>query len=183
MRGYATSMPVIEPGDIKTLKTLLPFLWQYRGRVLLALTFLVLARVANVGVPLVLKQIIDALDTTKHALLTLPLAMLIGYGVLRLASSLFNELRDAVFAKVRHGAMRSISVQVLEHLHSLSLRYHLERKTGGGSRDIERGTRSVSSLLNYLVFSILPTVVEVALIAGILLVKYDPWYAVVTLIA
>lgn len=183
MRPYATTMPVVEPGDIKTLKTLLPFLWQYRGRVLLSLSFLVLAKVANVGVPLVLKHIVDALDITAHQALTLPLALLLGYGALRLVSSMFNELRDAVFAKVRHGAMRSISVRVLEHLHSLALRYHLERKTGGVSRDIERGTRSVSSLLNYMVFSIIPTLVEVTLIAGILLANYDPWFAVITLIA
>jgi ATP-binding cassette subfamily B protein len=113
----------------------------------------------------------------------LPLGLLLAYGALKLASSLFNELRDAVFARVRHGAMRKVSVRVLEHLHRLSLRYHLERKTGGISRDIERGTRSVSSLLNYMVFSILPTLVEVTLIAGILLKQYNPWFAVITFVA
>jgi ATP-binding cassette subfamily B protein len=112
--------------------------------------------------------------------LVLPLALVLGYGALRLAGSLFNELRDSVFARVRHGAMRKVSTRVLDHLHRLSLRYHLERKTGGISRDIERGTRSVSSLLNYMVFSILPVIVEVTLIAGILLKKYSVWFAVIT---
>jgi ABC-type multidrug transport system fused ATPase/permease subunit len=149
-----TSLP--ETGaDLKSLRALLPFLWSYRGRVVLALGFLVLAKVASVGIPLVLKEIVDRLESTEGMALVLPLAFLIAYGALRLASSLFNELRDAVFARVRHGATRSISVKVLEHLHRLSLRYHLERKTGGLSRDIDRGTRSVSSILNYMVFSLL----------------------------
>jgi len=169
--------------DLKTLRALAPFLWEYRGRVLLALGFLILAKVANVGVPLVLKDIVDSLDASEHSQLVLPLALLLVYGALRLASSLFNELRDAVFARVRHGAMRSVSLKVLEHLHILSLRYHLERKTGGLSRDIDRGTRSVSSLMNYMVFSILPTLVEIALVAVILLSRYDIWFTIVTLIA
>ncbi len=174
-----TELPETRPNDWKTLRSLTPFLWDYRGRVALALAFLVLSKVANVGVPLVLKHIVDALDANGRASLVLPLALLLGYGALRLTSSLFNELRDSVFARVRHGAMRQVSIRVLEHLHRLSLRYHLERKTGGVSRDIERGTRSVSSLLNYMVFSILPTLVEVALITGILLGKYDRWFVIV----
>lgn len=175
-----TELPASGRNDWKTLRALTPFLWSYRGRVVLALGFLVLSKVANVGVPLLLKEIVDALDVNGHAQLVLPLSLLLGYGALRLASSLFNELRDSVFARVRHGAMRQVSTRVLEHLHRLSLRYHLERKTGGISRDIERGTRSVSSLLNYMVFSILPTLVEVTLIAGILLGKYSVWFAVIT---
>jgi len=177
-----TQLPKGSRNDLKTMRSLLPFLWAYRGRVLLALAFLVLAKVANVGVPLVLKDIVDALDASKNQVLVLPIVFLISYGVLRMASSLFNELRDSLFAKVKHGAVRSVSVRVLEHLHALSLRFHLERKTGGISRDIERGTRSVSSLLNYMVFSILPILVEVALIATVLLVKYSPWFAVITFI-
>ncbi|MFA7388213.1 MAG: ABC transporter ATP-binding protein/permease [Thiohalobacteraceae bacterium] len=182
MREYVhpTTLPDARPNDVRTLRALLPFLWDFRGRVLLALLFLILSKAANVGVPLVLKDIVDSLDSNAHATLILPMALLLGYGALRLGSSLFNELRDAVFARVRHGAMRSVSARVLEHLHRLSLRYHLERKTGGVSRDIDRGTRSVSSLLNYMVFSILPTLVEVLMIAGILLVKYNVWFAVVT---
>ncbi len=179
MRVRHTELPQTGGTDIKTLKSLAPFLWEYRGRVALALAALVLAKVANVGIPLVLKEIVDALDR-NDVILVLPLAFLLGYGALRLASSLFNEMRDSVFARVRHGAMRKVSIRVLEHLHSLSLRFHLERKTGGISRDIERGTRSVSSLLNYMVFSILPTLVEVTLIAGILLGKYSVWFAAIT---
>ncbi|MCO6414257.1 MAG: ABC transporter ATP-binding protein/permease [Thiogranum sp.] len=174
-----TELPASEGRDFRTMKSLAPFLWEYRGRVALSVAALVLAKIANVGVPLVLKEIVDALDRDP-SLLVLPLALLLAYGALRLTSSLFNELRDSVFARVRHGAMRKVSIRVLEHLHRLSLRYHLERKTGGISRDIERGTRSVSSLLNYMVFSILPTLVEVALIAGILLGKYSVWFAVIT---
>ncbi len=174
-----TELPESRGSDIKTLKSLMPFLWAYRGRVVLALAFLILAKIANVGIPLVLKDIVDTLDSDQTQLI-LPVALLLGYGALRLASSFFNELRDSVFARVRHGAMRKVSTRVLDHLHRLSLRYHLERKTGGISRDIERGTRSVSSLLNYMVFSILPVVVEVTLIAGILLNRYSVWFAVIT---
>ena len=183
MHSPPTTLPGTAGNDLKTLRALAPFLWDYRGRVLLALGFLILAKVANVGVPLVLKDIVDNLDAGEHSHLVLPLALLLVYGVLRLASSLFNELRDAVFARVRHGAMRSVSLKVLEHLHKLSLRYHLERKTGGLSRDIDRGTRSVSSLMNYMVFSILPTLVEIFLVAVILLSRYDIWFTIVTLIA
>jgi ABC-type transport system involved in Fe-S cluster assembly fused permease/ATPase subunit len=175
-----TTLPETRGKDIQTLRALAPFLWTYRGRVLLALGFLVLAKVANVGIPLVLKDIVDRLDSGTHAVLVLPLALLVMYGVLKLASSLFTELRDSIFARVRHGAMRSVSLKVLEHLHRLSLRYHLERKTGGLSRDIDRGTRSVSSLMNYMVFSILPTLVEITMIAGILLTRYNIWFAVIT---
>ena len=183
MHSHPTSLPGTAGNDLKTLQALAPFLWAYRGRVLLALGFLVLAKVANVGIPLVLKDIVDALDVSEHSDLLLPLSFLLVYGLLRLASSLFNELRDAVFARVRHGAMRSVSLKVLKHLHQLSLRFHLERKTGGLSRDIDRGTRSVSSLMNYMVFSILPILVEITLIAIILLSRYDIWFAVVTFLA
>jgi len=183
MHSHPTSLPGTAGNDLKTLQALAPFLWAYRGRVLLALGFLVLAKVANVGIPLVLKDIVDALDVNEHSDLLLPLSFLLVYGLLRLASSLFNELRDAVFARVRHGAMRSVSLKVLKHLHQLSLRFHLERKTGGLSRDIDRGTRSVSSLMNYMVFSILPILVEITLIAIILLSRYDIWFAVVTFLA
>jgi len=174
-----TELPEARGSDIKTLKSLVPFLWDYRGRVALAVSSLVFSKVANVGIPLVLKDIVDALGETGSQLV-LPLTLLLGYGALRLASSLFNELRDSLFARVRHGAMRQVSTRVLDHLHRLSLRYHLERKTGGISRDLERGARSVSSLLNYMAFSILPTLVEVTLIAGILLRDYNPWFAVIT---
>jgi len=182
MHTRPTSLPETTT-DLATLRELLPFLWNYRGRVAFALGFLVFAKVANVGVPLVLKQIVDRLGETDHLTLVLPLSFLLLYGSLRLASSLFNELRDSLFARVRHGATRSVSVTVLEHLHRLSLRYHLERKTGGLSRDIDRGARSISSLLNYMVFNLLPTLVEICLIAGILLSKYSVWFTVITCVA
>jgi ATP-binding cassette subfamily B protein len=179
MHSRQTELPISQGNDLKTLKSLAPFLWEYRGRVAIALGSLILAKVANVGIPLVLKDIVDALDA-QNAQLVLPLAFLLAYGALKLASSLFNELRDAIFSRVRHGAMRQVSTRMLDHLHRLSLRYHLERKTGGISRDLERGARSVSSMLNYMAFSILPTLVEVTLIAGILLKNYDPGFALIT---
>lgn len=166
--------------DWRALRALLPFLWDYRSRAGLALLFLVLAKLANVGIPLALKEIVDYLDTADKAALALPIVLLLAYGVLRLCSSAFNELRDMVFAKVRYGTMRALSTRVLSHLHTLSLRYHLERKTGAITRDLERGTRSAATLLNYMVFNILPTLVEFLLIAVILLVQYNAWFAVIT---
>ncbi len=141
-----------------------------------------LSKLAIVGVPLALKEIVDALDNSQGQTVALPIVLLVAYGLLRLAGSAFNELRDVVFAKVRHGTMRELSLKSLDHLHKLSLRYHLERKTGALSRDMERGTRSASSLLNYMVFSILPTLVELSLVAGVLLTQYDPWFAIITVV-
>ncbi len=154
-------------------RTLLPYLWEYKGRVLLALSFLVLAKVANVGVPLALKGIVDHLDVDAGVVSTLPVLLLLAYGALKLTSSLFNELRDALFTRVRYRAMRRLTLKTLEHLHNLSLRFHLERKTGAISRDLQRGSASLSSLLNYMVFNLLPVTVEVTLVAAILLSQYD----------
>ncbi|MBL3527743.1 MAG: ABC transporter ATP-binding protein/permease [gamma proteobacterium endosymbiont of Lamellibrachia anaximandri] len=166
--------------DFYNLRNMLPFLWEYRGRALFALGCLVVAKLANVGIPLVLKEIVDLLEKGDKLLLVLPLSLLLGYGALRLSSSLFNELRDAVFARVRYRAMRRLSNRVLNHLHDLSLRFHLERQTGAISRDLERGTRSVSSILNYMVFSILPMLVEFSLVAVVLLTQYDIVFTLVT---
>jgi ABC-type transport system involved in Fe-S cluster assembly fused permease/ATPase subunit len=182
MHRKQTEAPISDRHDWQTIHSLLPYLWNYRGRAGLALAFLVLSKLAIVGVPLALKGIVDALDTAEGRMLALPLALLIGYGVLRLAGSAFNELRDVVFAKVRHGTMRDLSLKALGHLHQLSLRYHLERKTGALSRDMERGTRSASSLLNYMVFSILPTFIELGLVAAILLNSYSPWFAIIVVV-
>ncbi|HID49919.1 MAG TPA: ABC transporter ATP-binding protein/permease, partial [Chromatiales bacterium] len=157
-----------------------PYLWEYRGRVVLALLSLVLAKVATVGVPVILKQIVDALDLSRGQALGLPLLLFLVYGALRLASSLFNELRDGIFARVRYRAMRRLSNQVLRHLHDLSLRYHLERRTGNITRDLERGTNSISSILNYLVFNIIPTGAEFLLVAVILLGQYEWQFTAVT---
>ncbi|MEW8024147.1 MAG: ABC transporter ATP-binding protein/permease [Candidatus Thiodiazotropha sp.] len=166
--------------DYHNLRNMLPFLWEYRGRALLALGCLVLAKLANVGIPLVLKEIVDALDKGDKTLLVLPLFLLLGYGALRLGSSLFNELRDAIFARVRYRAMRNLSNRVLAHLHELSLRFHLQRQTGAISRDLERGTRSVSTIFNYLVFSIIPMVVEFGLVAVIMLSQYEVIFTLIT---
>ena len=165
--------------DWKTIKTLLPYLWEFGGRVALALTLLISAKLANVAVPLVLKHIVDSLDKPK-ALIALPVIFLLGYGALRFASTLFGELRDAVFAKVTQRAIRRVALTVFGHLHALSLRFHLERQTGGVSRDIERGTRGIGFLLNFMLFNILPTLIEIGLVAAILLVKYDISFALVT---
>jgi len=159
--------------DWHNLKNMLPFLWEFKGRAVFALSCLVLSKVANVGVPLILKEIVDSLEKNSTQMLVLPVILLLGYGLLKLSSSLFNELRDMVFAKVRYRAMRRLSTQVMTHLHNLSLRYHLERKTGGISRDLERGTRSVSQILNYMAFSILPILVEFVLVATILMTQYE----------
>jgi len=180
-----TEPPSENRSDWKTIKTLIPSLWEYRYRIGLALLLLALAKLANIGVPLALKEIIDTLDfSTESAtpMVALPLALLIGYGLLRLSTSLFNELRAAVFARASQSAIRKISLKVFHHLHHLSLRFHLDRQTGGISRDIERGSRSTGQLLNYLIFSILPTLFEISVVCGILLYNY-PWpYAAITLI-
>jgi ABC-type transport system involved in Fe-S cluster assembly fused permease/ATPase subunit len=169
--------------DWGTLKTLLPYLWAYKWRMSLALVFLIGAKMANVGVPLVLKKIIDSLTATvaqPQAIIALPLALLVAYGALRLSTTLFTELREFVFARVTQRAVRTVALQVFKHLHSLSLRFHLNRQTGGMTRDIERGTRGISSLVSYTLFSILPTLVEITLVLGYLVLHYDIWFSVIT---
>jgi ATP-binding cassette subfamily B protein len=160
---------------------MLPYLTEFRGRLVAVVVLLILAKLANVAVPLALKEIVDAMSVGQ-ALLVVPVALIVGYGVLRLSSTLFGELRDAIFAKVTQRAIRRVALQVFEHLHALSLRFHLERQTGGVSRDIERGTRGISFLLTFLLFNILPTFLEIFLVALILLKKYSPWYAAITFI-
>ena len=168
-----TEAPKASRSERNNLLRMSPYIWEYRGRVGFALTCLILAKLATVGIPFILKQIIDHLNLPRSDLLVLPLALLLAYGALKLAGGLFNELRDAVFARVRYRAMRRISDTVLAHLHVLSLRYHLEKKTGGISRDLERGAGSVSTILNYLVFNILPTIAEFILVAVLLLRNYE----------
>ncbi|MDP4028013.1 MAG: ABC transporter ATP-binding protein/permease [Gallionella sp.] len=168
-------------GDWQTIRSLLPYLMEFKWRVAIALSLLVLSKLANVSVPLVLKEIIDALDKPQAAL-AVPVFLVIGYGVLRLLSTLFGELRDAVFAKATQRAIRRVALQVFEHLHSLSLRFHLDRQTGGVSRDIERGTRGIGFLLNFMLFNILPTLLEIGLVAAILFSKYNIWFAAITFI-
>jgi ABC-type transport system involved in Fe-S cluster assembly fused permease/ATPase subunit len=164
----------------KNIINILPYIWDYRGRVLLALLFVTLSKLALVGIPVVLKYIVDTLNQTQHV--ALPIILLGAYGLLRIFSSLFNELRDVVFARVRYRAMRRLSNQVLTHLHQLSLRFHLERQTGAISRDLERGTRSISSILNYMIFQIIPTLAEFILIAIILLTQYELKFSLIILV-
>ena len=181
--------------DGATLRRLLPYLWQYRWRVGLALAFMAGAKLANIGVPLLLKELVDALTPAKgqpmipglppgtEALLVVPVGLLLAYGGLRFCTSLFTELRELIFAKATEGTTRQIALQVFGHLHGLSLRFHLERQTGGMTRDIERGTRGVQSLISYSLYSILPTVLEVGLVLALLGTKFELWYVWVTLAA
>ncbi|HPE61658.1 MAG TPA: ABC transporter ATP-binding protein/permease [Thiolinea sp.] len=175
-----TDRPHADRRDWHNLKSMLPYLFEFRGRVLFALLCLILSKVATVGVPVVLKQIVDVLEKRPEQVLVLPVMLLLAYGLLRLASAAFNELRDSVFARVRYHAMRTLSCRVLAHLHNLSLRFHLERKTGAISRDLERGTRSVSSLMNFMTFSIIPILVEFLLVGIILLRNYDVVFTLIT---
>ncbi|OUR70736.1 metal ABC transporter permease [Methylophaga sp. 41_12_T18] len=166
--------------DWTAIRSLLPYLQEFKGRVALALLLLTLAKIANVGIPLTLKSAVDALDPQQQEIIYLPIVFLLAYGLLRFTSSLFSELRDALFAKVIHHSVRRIAGNIFAHLHKLSLRFHLQRHTGGISRDIERGTRGISFLLNFMIFNIVPTLVEIALVTVILLTQYDNIFAIVT---
>jgi len=194
MRASSSSLPPAPPprpgertrSDWVTLGLLLPYLWRHRARVAVALVFLVAAKLANVGVPLLLKELVDSLDIragSAAGLLVVPGGLLVAYGLLRLSTTLFTELREIVFATVTENTTRAISLQVFRHLHELSLRYHLERQTGGMTRDIERGTRAVQSLVSYSIYSILPTLFEVVLVLVVLGTKFDVWFAGITLAA
>jgi ATP-binding cassette, subfamily B, heavy metal transporter len=172
--------------DSQTLKRLLPYLLTYKWRVAAALLFMVGAKLANVSVPILLKNLIDAMTFKPNdptLVLVVPVALLVGYGALRLMTSAFTELRELVFAKATQGAARSIALETFQHLHALSLRFHLARQTGGMTRDIERGVRGIESLISYSLYSIVPTLIEVALVLTILAVKFDAWFAWITLAA
>lgn len=211
-----------EPGrDWKTLQRLFPYLWEYKWRVMAALSFMVGAKVANVGVPIVLKKLVDTLNTVTqtgaelgskavdtqtvnnalgtldsnagaisnfesylhNAFVLVPVALLLSYALLRLSVSAFTELRELVFAKATQGAARRIALQTFDHLHGMSLRFHLERQTGGMTRDIERGVRGIESLISYSLYSIIPTFIEVTLVLGVMAVQYDIWFALITVVA
>jgi ATP-binding cassette, subfamily B, heavy metal transporter len=163
----------------RSVGILVPYLWEYRWRVIIALAFLTSAKLANVGVPLIMKGIVDGLDP-KIAVVAVPVALLAAYGLLRFSTTLFAELRDVVFVRVTQHAIRRVALGVFRHLHALSLRFHLERQTGGMTRDIERGTRGISTLLSYMLFSILPVILEFALVAAVLLGRFDWRFAAVT---
>lgn len=168
--------------DWKVIKNLLPYLWAFKFRVSVALTCLILAKVANLGVPILLKGLIDALSlpSATYALIVVPTALIFGYGLLRLSASLFTELRELLFSRVTESAVRTVALQVFEHLHALSLRFHLSRQTGGMTRDIERGTRGIQSLISYSLYSILPTIVELTLVLGYFIWAYNYLFAIVT---
>ncbi|UOD31823.1 ABC transporter ATP-binding protein/permease [Massilia violaceinigra] len=191
MRRHSSPPPPVDPNvprrsDWGTLKTLIPYLWVYKWRVMAALGCLIAAKLANVGVPLVMKQLIDQLTinpSNPKALLVLPLGALVAYGLLRLSTTVFTELREFLFARVTQRAVRTIALRVFRHLHALSLRFHLNRQTGGMTRDIERGTRGVSSLISYTLFNILPTLVEITLVLGYLVTHYDIWFSAITGVA
>ena len=185
--------PAATRSDWATLQRLFPYLWAYKWRVMLALGFMVAAKGANVSVPLLLKELVDAMTPAvgratglapgMEGLLIVPVGLLLAYGALRFSTSLFTELRELVFAKATEGATRSIALQTFEHLHALSLRFHLERQTGGMTRDIERGTRGVQSLISYSLYSIVPTLIEVVMVLTLLGTKFEAWYVYTTLAA
>jgi ATP-binding cassette subfamily B protein len=183
MRHHSSSsLPLPGPakgGDWRVIGTLLPYVWAYKGRVVFALAALVAAKLANVGVPLLMKSIVDALDP-RTAALSVPLALLAAYGLLRLSTTAFTELREYLFAKVTQRAVRTIALEVFRHLHALSLRFHLARQTGGLTRDVERGQRGISTLISFTLFSILPTLVEIGLVSAILVVRYDWTFIAIT---
>jgi ATP-binding cassette, subfamily B, heavy metal transporter len=185
--------------DWQTLRKLFPYLWAYRWRVLIALGCMVCAKLSNLGVPIILKHLVDALTPgallagassggitaaqVSQIALVVPITLILAYGALRLSMTVFTELREFVFAKVTQSAVRKIALEVFGHLHNLSLRFHLERQTGGLTRDIERGTRGVSSLVSYSLYSILPTLIEIAMVLTYLVIKYEVWFAVITITA
>ncbi|MBK8510517.1 MAG: metal ABC transporter permease, partial [Candidatus Competibacteraceae bacterium] len=179
LRPTELPLSIAQRRDWVNIRALLPYLWDYRGRIALALGALILAKIANLGAPLALKQIVDRLDPQQQTALMLPVALLLAYGALKLGNAFFSELRDMLFARVRYRAMRRLTVRTLAHLHDLALRFHLERKTGAVSRDLERGARSLSTLLNYLAFSIFPVAVEFLLAAILLLGRYPTVFTLV----
>ena len=177
------SAPPLPNAGLSTVRKLLPYVWQWRWRVMLALACLVAAKMANIGVPLILKQLVDALDLKPgdpRAVLAVPVALLLAYGALRVSVTLFTELREFLFYPVAARIARQVALQTFDHLLSLSLRFHLERQTGGVSRDIERGSRAIHSLLNYFIYNIIPTLVEITLVIVLLASRFDGWFAAIT---
>jgi ATP-binding cassette subfamily B protein len=170
--------------DWQVIKNLMPYIWQFKFRVIITLLCLVAAKVANLGVPIILKKIVDTLSmTTPQALVLVPVSLIVAYGLLRLSASLFGELRELIFAKVTESAVRKVGLQVFNYVHALSLRFHLSRQTGGMTRDIERGTRGIQSLISYSLYSIIPTLIELLMVLGYFFFVYNHWFVVITLIA
>lgn len=184
MRGQRTDVSIKEV-NWRTLYSLVPYLLEYKTRIFLAILCLIGAKIASVGLPFILKYIVDDLELVNdgNAVIAVPLALLVAYGAVRFTSVLFGELRDTLFGRVTERAMRRIGLKVFEHLHALDLDFHLNRRTGGLSRDIERGTNGISFLLRFMVFNIIPTLLEISLIAVILMIKYSPWFALIVVVA
>ncbi|MGB1466640.1 MAG: ABCB family ABC transporter ATP-binding protein/permease [Alcanivorax nanhaiticus] len=183
MRGMSQDISP-KPIDWSVLKTLFPYLLEFRARIALAVVCLVLAKLASVGLPFILKHIVDGLDAKGASqLVTLPLGLLLAYGVVRFSNVLFGELRDTLFGRVTERAMRRVGLKVFRHLHALDLDFHLNRRTGGLSRDIERGTNGISFLLRFMVFNILPTLLEIGMVIGLLLWNYDVWFALIVMMS
>ena len=179
------ALPSTRPGgrnDWQTLRMLLPYLWAYRGRVLFALACLLAAKLATVSVPILLKSIVDSLSPATQGIagvLVVPVALVVGYGLLRLSTSFFTELREFFFVNVTQAAMRTLALKTFRHLHSLSLRYHLERRTGAVTREIDHGIRGISSLISFTLYSILPTLIEITLVVAYLVWHYEVWFAAI----
>jgi ATP-binding cassette subfamily B protein len=179
MAHNAAPTQKLRGNEWRAVGTLLPYLLEYKWRVLFALACLIAAKLANVAVPLIMKEVVDRLDA-RTAIIAVPVALLAIYGLLRFSATLFGELRDVVFVPVTQRAIRRVALGVFRHLHSLSLRFHLDRQTGGMTRDIERGTRGISTLLSYLIFSIIPVILEFTLVAAVLIAKFDWRFAAIT---
>ena len=181
----SATTPKHQLNDWKVIKNLLPYLTAYKARIIFTLLCLIMAKAANLGVPIMLKKIVDAMSITtpSQALLVVPISLIVAYGLLRLSASLLAEMRELIFSKVTEQAVRQVGLQVFNHLHALSLRFHLSRQTGGMTRDIERGTRGIQSLISFSLYSIIPTLIELAMVLGYFVYAYDIWFAVVTFIA
>ncbi len=181
----SVTIPKQKLQDWKVIKHLLPYLTAYKARIIFTLLCLVMAKAANLGVPIMLKKIIDAMSITtpSQVLLVVPISLIVAYGLLRLSASLLAEMRELIFSKVTEQTVRQVGLQVFNHLHALSLRFHLSRQTGGMTRDIERGTRGIQSLISFSLYSIIPTLIELAMVLGYFVYAYDIWFAVVTFIA
>jgi len=186
LRAYADNdYPADHKPDWRIIAGLWPYLTEFRGRVILAAIFLVTAKLATVATPVALKYIVDHLDagTAGEMALLIPTLLVVAYGLLRFSGTLFSELRDAVFARVAERAMRRVSLRVFKHLHQLELGFHLDRRTGGLARDIERGTNGISFLLRFTLFNIVPTLLELLMVAGILLFAFNPSYVIAIVLA
>ena len=184
MRGHGVNTTNNKwSGDWTAIKSLIPYFLEFKGRIFLAMLFLLLAKLASVTIPFVMKNIVDALDSNQTQIIVVPILFLVMYGVLRLGTILFGEIRDTIFGRVTEHAMHRIGLKLFKHLHTLDLDFHLSRRTGGMARDIERGTNGINFLMRFMLFNIIPTLLEISLITVILMVNYSVWYAIIIVTA